>query len=236
MQVSLRYPGLIACLGLLFVVSFHPLRAQQRLDLGVHIAPQMQFVHSELRPGFGDDAVVYTEGGKGVAAGYGVGAYLEYELVGGLSLRAGVDLARKRYTYDVRISRPDTLTQNVGGTNRIVFMAMEVPVSLIYRFGFLPNDDQLLVGAGGVIARWIGDPQLETDFYRGSATHPPFTYSPYSLKVFAGYERYVSSRFVLGVEPFLSYSPQPNEFRLESRTTAVADLEAGLSVTLRFDN
>ncbi len=236
MRICVRSVGVFFFLSLLTLFSSVPLCAQQRLDLGVHLTPQLLFVRSERRSGFTRDALDYTEGGGGVAVGFGVGAYLEYEVLPGLSLRAGVDMARKRYAYDVWRHRTDSTSLSGQGVNRIVFMAMEVPVSVIYRFGYLPGAGQFLVGAGGVIARHIGDPQLETEFFGGSSNHPPFTYSSYSLKIFAGYERYLGSRFVAGLEPYLSYAPQATEFLLESRTTAVADLEIGVAMTLRFDN
>ncbi len=236
MPICVRAAGAFFAIVLLALLSFSPLRAQQRLDLGVHFTPQTLLVHSEPRQGVGDDALVYSEGGGGVAVGFGAGAYLEYEVCSGLSVRAGADLARKRYAYDVRRSQPNTGEGDERGVNRVIFVAMEVPVSVVYRFGSLRNGNGLLIGFGGVVTRFIGDPQLETAFFGGSSNDPPISYSPHALRVLAGYERYVSSRFLFGIEPYVSYSPRPTEFRLESRTTAVANLEAGISLTLRFDN
>ncbi len=227
--------GLTALVGLLALFLSPDLTAQQRLDLGVHVTPQALSMHSEERDGFREGNFVYTEGGSGVDVGISAGAYLEYEVVPGLSLRAGVDMVRKRYRYDVRQTRLDSVAGN-SGLNRIVYMAMEIPVSVIYRFDYFRNNDRFLVGAGGVIGRFVGDPQAETAFYRGNSGGDNFEYRNYSLHVLAGYERYLSDRFVLGFEPYISYAPTPDRFHLETRTDAVSGLEAGLSVRLRFDN
>ena len=231
-----RYTGLLASVGLLLLTIHPPLSAQQRLDVGIHFTPQTTFVRSDARREFREGTLVYTEGGSGVDLGYGFGGYLEYEVLPGLSLRAGIDVSRKRYRYEVREVRIDGTPSTATGTNRVVFMAIEVPVAVIYRFDYLPNNDRFLVGAGGVAGRWVGDPLLETDFYEGSSNHPPLAYSPYSLKVFTGYEHYIGSRFLVGIEPYVSYAPRATEFRLESRTTALTDTEAGVTLTLRFDN
>ncbi|THH40588.1 hypothetical protein [Neolewinella litorea] len=209
--------------------------AQQRLDVGVHLSPHVLTIHSETKTPVREGGLSYTEGENGVELGWAAGGYLEYEVVSGLFLRAGVDVSRKRYRYAVNARREDP-SLDESGTNRVVYMAIELPVSVIYRFDYLPNNDRFLVGVGGVANRWVGDPQLETAFYRGSSNRPPLDYNRHSFTVFGGFERFLSSRFVMGIEPFVSYSPWPTEFRLETRTDAVAGLEAGVALRLRFDN
>lgn len=225
----------LAGASLLFTFLLTPLTAQQRLDLGVHLTPQLLSIQAEARDVEPEGNFSYTEGGNGLDVGWAAGGYLEYEVSPGLYLRGGVDVVRKRYRYPVTAYREDA-TLNASGTNRVVYMALEVPVSVIYRFNYHRNNDRFLLGVGGVANRWVGDPQLETAFYRGSSNRPPFRYNRHAITVFGGFERFIGSRFVIGLEPSISYVPQPSSFRLETRTTAVAGLEAGLSLRLRFDN
>ncbi|WP_157974480.1 hypothetical protein [Lewinella sp. IMCC34183] len=193
-------------------------------------------MESRARKDFSEGVLAYTAGGSGVAIGYTVGGYLEYAITSRLSVRVGIDVSRRRYRYDVSESRQDTAFSTLTGENRIVYMAIEAPAAVLYHFDYGPDNDRFLVGVGGTLARWVGDPLMETTFYFGSSNRPPFTYSPYSLRLFGGYEHYIADRFVVGIEPFVSYAPTPTEFHLEHSTVAYAAWEAGISLRLRFDN
>lgn len=222
-------------LGLLCGLPVSAVTAQQRLDLGIHFSPQLMPLRAEVRPDFQEGTVGYTEGGDGLDLGFTTGAYLEYALGSRLSLRGGLNLSRRRYRYPVSEYRTDgSLVRS--GTNRVVYTAMELPFAVIYHFDYLRNNGRFLLGAGGVPLRFVGGPQLKTIDYLGSSSNAPIEYRTYSLHVFAGYDHYLSDRFVLGIEPFVSYSPSGDVLMLESRTVGVADLEAGVALRIRFDN
>ena len=224
-----------ALLGLLCVLPVTAVFAQQRLDLGVHLSPQAMPLRSEPKQSYREDVATYTEGSDGLDLGFTTGAYLEYALSRRLSIRGGLNLSRRRYRYPVSEYLADgSLVRS--GINRVVYMAMELPVALVYRFDFRRNNDRFLLGAGGVPARWVGGPQLETMNFRGSSSDAPIDYGTYSVHVFTGYDHYLSDRFVLGIEPFLSYSPAGDVLMLESRTLAISKAEAGVALRIRFDN
>ncbi|NJB86367.1 hypothetical protein GGR26_002135 [Lewinella marina] len=226
----------LAAVLFFFAVFPSSLAAQQRLDVGVHLTPQLLPIQALNRGEVEREGdLMYTSGEDGIDLGVSAGGYLEYEVASGLFLRGGLDVVRKRYRYTVHAKRADA-SLDQSGVNRVAYTAMEIPLAILYRFDYLPNNDRFLIGVGAVAGRWVGDPQLKSAFYRGSSNHPPFRYNPYTLNLFAGFDRYLDSRFVLGFEPYVSYSPTPTEFRLETRTKAVAQLEAGLSLRLRFDN
>ncbi|PPK88295.1 hypothetical protein CLV84_1260 [Neolewinella xylanilytica] len=205
--------------------------AQQRLDLGVVGGPEVNFVGSEPRQS--ELSRIQTIGEAGTAVGYFLGAYLEYEVLGGLYVRGGLNYSRKRYSYAVSRGLPERGDVSYG-QNRIVYTAIEVPLAILYRFPYLPNNDRFLVGLGGVADRWVGDPQVKTDFLPGSADRSYIREAHRSVNFFIGYDHYLSDRFVIGIEPYLSYSP--TEFLFETETISANRVQGGIAVRIRFDN
>lgn len=205
--------------------------AQQRLDLGVVFGPETNHVVSEPRES--DLLRSQTTGESGTAVGFIAGAYLEYEVVSGLFLRGGLNYTRKRYNYSVTRGLPEQGNLDFG-QNRVVYTAIEIPVAVLYRFLYRPNNDRFYVGLGGVVNRWLGDPQIETDFALGSSNRSYIDEAKQSGKFFVGYDRYISSRFVLGIEPYVSYSP--TRFLFETETISENRIQGGVAIRIRFDN
>ena len=227
---SIHWSIIISAL-FLFLSPLNPVLGQQRLDLGVVFSPEFNRVQSAAR--ISEPEQDRTFGGEGFSLGFVAGAYLEYEIVSGLFLRGGLNYARQRYSYEVRRERlgePEPAT----GLNRVVYTAIEIPVALLYRFRYAPNNDRFLIGIGGVADRWLGDPQVETDFVAGSSDRSFIQEAYRSVKAFVGYDRYLSDRFVLGIEPYVSYSP--TRFHFETETVAKNTLQGGIALRLRFDN
>ena len=227
---SIHWSIIISALYIFFLSS-NGLFAQQRLDLGVMVAPEFNRVVSSPRLSEGMREKTYGE--NGFAVGFVAGAYLEYEVLSGLFLRGGLNYARQRYEYDVY---REVGEGNVTSTsrNRIVYTAMEIPVAVLYRFLFSPSNDRFLIGVGGVVDRWLGDPQIETDFVAGSSDRSFIQEAYRSINAFVGYDRYLSDRFVLGIEPYVSYSP--TQFNFETETVAKNKFQGGIALRLRFDN
>jgi len=206
--------------------------AQSPIDLSVHFSPQLRYVNSEdntaaLAPGA-------TVGNSGLAVGYSFGAAIEYPLLGELYLRAGVDYSHKRHHY-----RVDRLGNDVrpasSGENTVTYQALEVPVQLLYRFGFKNDTDNFLVGAGVVAASFVGDPRVESSFSGKDLTgFESLVTTGTSWSVFAGYDRYISDRFLLSLEPYLSFSP--DRIYLESNSFARVVGEGGVRLRLTLDN
>lgn len=215
----------------IFLSPFNSLSGQQRLDLGVVFSPEFNRVQSTARVSEIEQGRTY--GGDGLSVGFVAGAYLEYELLSGLYLRGGLNYARQRYSYDVRRD-PVAETEPTTALNRIVYTAMEIPVAILYRFRYAPNNDRFLIGFGGVVDRWLGDPQVETDFVAGSSDRSFIQEAYRSVNAFIGYDRYLSDRFVLGIEPYISYSP--TQFHFETQSVAKNTLQGGIALRLRFDN
>lgn len=205
--------------------------AQSPLDVGIHLSPQVRYVTSspqEVRP-----AAIPTVGGNGLAASIGGGGYLEYEFAPGWSARAGIDFSYKRNHYTVKRTFPET-GEVAEGHNRISYASIEVPVSLIYHFDYLRHDRRFLIGAGSTLNRWNGGPIYRTRFYRKGSVAEPLSVAKHTFTVFGGYERPLSSNFILSYEPYLTYVP--SKFQLETSSQARILFEAGLSVRLLLDN
>lgn len=213
------------------ILPWCSLSAQQRLDLGVVLGPELNHITSEARESQANG--VRTTGESGSSVGFVAGAYLEYEVFGGLSLRGGLNYTRKRFNYAVSEQRSENEAINYGN-NRVVYTAIELPFALLYRFRYLPNNDRFIVGVGAVVDRWLGDPQVETPFVAGGADRDYIQESTRSVNFFVGYDHYISDRFIVGVEPYISYSP--TEFEFDTETLSSNQLQAGISLRLRFDN
>ena len=195
------------------------------------LGPEMNYITSEARESVSPST--RTTGHEGVSVGFVLGAYLEYEVFGGLSLRGGLNYTRKRFNYAVSELTPES-GEVREGNNRVVYTAIELPFALLYRFRYFGNNDRFLVGVGAVVDRWLGDPQIETPFVAGSAYRDYIQESYQAVNFFVGYDHYISDRFVLGIEPYISYSP--NELRFDSETLSSNQLQAGVALRLRFDN
>ncbi|WP_116109153.1 outer membrane beta-barrel protein [Lewinella sp. IMCC34191] len=226
----LHWSFIFSALCLLIIPSSST--AQQRLDLGVMVGPEVNWITSE--PWESELPGLQTTGGTGVSLGYTAGAYLEYEIFSGLFLRGGLNYTRKRYNYDVSQRQPENGDEIANSSNRIVYTAIEIPVAILYRFLYLRNNDRFAVGVGGVVDRWLGDPQVETDFVAGSADRSYIDEAYRGVNFFVGYDHYISDRFVLGIEPYIAYSP--TRFRFETASISKNDIQAGIAARLRFDN
>ena len=227
---SIHWSIIISALYI-FLCPFNSLSGQQRLDLGVVLAPEFNRVQSIAQPSEREQGRTY--GGQGLSIGFVAGAYLEYEVLSGLYLRGGLNYARQRYSYEVSRD-PVEETDPTTALNRVVYTAIEIPFAILYRFRYAPNNDRFLIGVGGVADRWLGDPQIETDFVTGSSDRSFIQEATRSVNAFIGYDRYIADRFVLGIEPYISYSP--TQFHFETETVAKNTLQGGIALRLRFDN
>ena len=219
-------------LGLVMLGCSLMLTAQDRINVGVHFTPQLRFITSTLNENpVGEPP---TWGGSGEELGYGAGAYLEYELLPSVLLRAGVDYSRRRHRYAVETGLPESATR-ITGTNRIVYTCLELPVSVAYQFAS-PRDDRrgFLLGVGAVANRWLGDEQLDLDLNLHSGGSDDLHISPYSLLLFAGYEHPIDDVFLVGWAPYVAYPPTSST--LESHPTARVAFEAGLAIRFVLDN
>ena len=231
-QAGLRHLPLIALIAFA-VSSFTPsLRAQSPLDVGIHFSPQLRYISSTPL----DDAPtkgILTSGKDGLSVGAGVGAYLEYAITPHWFLRGGIDYSYKRNHYATERAYPEQDTVRKG-SNQVIFTSIEIPVAVLYRFDFLKNDNSFLLGIGTTLNRWNGNPRLFSTFVNRRSAKDAVEYAKRSVTVFGGYEHYLSSTVVLGLEPYLAYVP--TRFSLETTTTAKVQLEAGLSLRLHLDN
>ena len=206
--------------------------AQSPLDVGIHFSPQLRYLSSAA---MGDvpETGTYTRGRSGLSMGAGGGVYLEYEVTPNFFVRGGVDLYYKRNYY--RTERVYTELDSVAsGRNQIVFSSIEVPVALLYRFDYLPNGNSFLVGIATTVNRSTGAPRAWSTFGNSGNIKERIDFPARTITLIGGYEHYLSSSLVVGLEPYLAYVP--TRFSLESTTTTKVQMEGGLSIRLRLDN
>ncbi len=203
--------------------------AQSPLDVGLHVSPQLRYISSSTPDGV--QRRVTTSGKDGLAVGAVAGGYLEYALTDRWYVRGGIDIAYKRNYYATQrtVFEVDSVS---SGRNFISYASIELPVAILYRFGYRRNYDTWLLGVATTLTRWGGNPRILSTF--SGSTRDDVDYPRRSVTVFGGYETYLSSVIVLGLEPYLSYVP--TKFTIENATTSKVRFEAGLSLRLHLDN
>lgn len=227
--MSTRATGLRLVLPLLLACACTAASlAQGGIDLSVHFSPQLRYVNSvtngrELAPGA-------TVGGQGLAIGYGFGGAIEFRLVDELYLRTGVDFVHKRQQYRVALLGNDIMP-STSRSNLVTYQALAVPLQVFYRFGFHHDKANFLVGLGVTALQFVGDPKVEAPLSNKDLTgFESVVTTRRSVSLFMGYDRFVSDRFVVSLEPYLTYVP--DRINLESHTTARVITEAGIRLRL----
>ena len=215
---------------LLFALSLTTvtLRAQSPLDIGFNFSPHLRYISStpiENAP----DMDNFTIGNGGVSMNVDMGGYLEVAFTPRWYVRGGVAMSFKRMQY--RTTRTRGGEQTVGH-NHLRYTNIEVPLSIVHRFSYERNYDNFLVGLTTNLFQRTGKPYVFSSF--SDPDNAVLTGPLQNITVFAGYERYLSSTLVLGLEPYLSYAP--TTFELETHSIAKVRAEAGLAIRLRIDN
>ncbi|CAH1001557.1 hypothetical protein LEM8419_02460 [Neolewinella maritima] len=213
----------------LCAVTTSGVSAQSPLDVGLHFSPQIRYISSSAPDGV--QRRVTTSGRDGLALGATAGGYLEYALTDHWYVRGGIDVAYKRNRYATQrtVAEVDTVR---NGSNFISYASIELPVALLYRFGYRRNYDSFLLGVATTLTRWGGDPKITSSF--NGTSDNSIAYPKHTVTVFGGYETYLSEVLVLGIEPYVSYVP--TEFRIENATTSTVRFEAGISLRVHLDN
>ena len=205
---------------------------QGNIDLSVYVSPQLRLVSGVdngrlLEPGS-------TVGGSGVAVGYSVGGAIEFRVIDELYLRGGIDFSHKRQEYNVQVLGND-IAPAASATNLVTYQAIEIPVQAIYRFGFLNRKTNFLVGLGITALQFVGDPEVDAPLSNKDRTgFESLLTSGRSVSLFVGYDRYISNRVIVSLEPYAAYVP--DRIYLESNTTARVAAEAGIRLRLTLDN
>ncbi|WP_146088735.1 hypothetical protein [Neolewinella xylanilytica] len=173
-----------------------------------------------------------TTGKSGMAASASLGGYLEYELIPNIYLRGGMNVAVRRHYYEVerRFEETDEIAM---GENKVTYYAIEMPGAIVARTNFMKKNDRFLIGVGGVLNRWIGDPWIENSFINGSANPEYRTFAKQTVTGFIGYEFELSRHSSMSIEPYLSYTP--TRFYFENYSYADVKAEGGISFRVRFD-
>ncbi|NJB86364.1 hypothetical protein GGR26_002132 [Lewinella marina] len=225
-----RFLALLLCL--LPWLPGSGLKAQSPLDVGFHFSPQLRYVGSSAA-GEVPTTGTYTRGKDGLSVGAGAGLYLEYEITPYWYLRGGVDFSYKRnyYATEKVVIEADT---TLKGRNQVIFSSIEIPVAVVYRFDYLDNGDNFLVGVSTTLNRRLSNPRAWSTFGGNRGVKNKVDFAPRTVTVFAGYEREIFPYVLTSLEPYLTYAP--TRFRLESTTESKVWLEAGLSVRVRLDN
>lgn len=217
----------------LITCSFFPaVRAQSPIDLSVHVSPHLRYVDSRDFDNLPEPGS--TSGNNGIALGYNIGAAVEYRFFDEFYVRAGIDYAHKRHRYSV-----DRLGNDIrpasSGQNTVTYRALEVPVQLIYRFGFRDYKNNFMVGAGVVAAKFVGDPKVSSSFSNGDLTgFESLVTEGTNWSVFAGYDHYLNRSLMVSFEPYLAFSP--DRIYLESNTYTRVVAEGGIRLRITRDN
>ena len=213
----------------LLLSSVTGLYAQSPLDIGFHFSPHLRYIDSSPREGAPEPGERYTTGGTGISMNVDIGGDLEVALTEHWYVRAGLSMSYKRLHYKTtRVAREE----ETRGFDHVRYTDITIPVKLIYRPTYERHYDNWLFGIGTDVTRSTGSPYVLSEF--SDSDDAVLTPAGRSISVFAGYERYLSSTLVLGMEPYLAYNP--TEFSIGTQTTAKVLLEAGLTFRLRIDN
>ena len=219
---------------LIFLACFFALQltvgAQERLSYGFHFSPEMNYITSTPKSS-GDKKL--TTGKTGSALSASLGGYLEYELIPNLYLRGGMNIATRRHYYEVE-RRFEETDEVVMGENRVTYYAIEMPGAIVVRTNYMKKNDRFLIGVGGVLNRWIGDPWIENDFVNGSFEPKYRNLAKQSVSVFIGYEFELSRHSSMSIEPYVSRTPSRFYFENYSYSDVVG--EGGISFRVRFDS
>ena len=206
------------------------LSAQTRLSYGFHFSPEMNYIAST--PKSGSDKKL-TTGKTGSAVSASLGGYLEYELIPNVYVRGGMNIAVRRHYYQVE-RRFEEVDEVAIGENRVTYYAIEMPGAIVARTNYMKKNDRFLIGIGGVLNRWIGDPWIENDFINGSANPEYRNFAKQTVTGFIGYEFELSRHSSMSIEPYLSYTPTRFYFENYSYSDVVG--EGGVSFRFRFDS
>ncbi|WP_116109151.1 hypothetical protein [Lewinella sp. IMCC34191] len=227
MRHLLRYSTVFV---LLLVCTLNTAEAQTRLSYGLHLSPEVNYIASTPKSG---SAKKLTTGKSGMASSVSLGGYLEYEVIPNIYVRGGMNIAVRRHYYEVerRFEETDEIAM---GENRITYYAIEMPGAIIARTNYMKKNDRFLIGVGGVLNRWIGDPWIENDFVNGSFNPEYRNFAKQTVSGFIGYEFELSRHSSMSIEPYISYTPTRFYFENYSYSDVVG--EGGVSFRVRFDS
>ena len=229
MRHALRNLSAPALLVLLCLTYFNSLGAQSRLSYGFQFSPEINYITSTAKSG---SHTKLTTGKSGMAVSANLGGYLEYELIPNVSVRGGMNVAVKRHHYEVERRFVEVDEVQIG-ENQVTYYAIEMPGAIIARTNYLKRNDRFMIGIGGVLNRWIGDPWIENSFVNGSADPKYRTFSKQSVTAFVGYEFEMSRHSWMSIEPYFSHTP--TRFYFENYSYSDVKGEAGVSIRVRFD-
>lgn len=216
----------------LFVLAFqvNSVQAQTRLSYGFHLSPEANYIVSTEKSG--NPRQKLTTGKSGMATSASLGGYLEYELIPNIYLRGGMNIAVRRHSYEVE-RRFEETDEIAIGENKVTYYAIEMPGAIVARTNYMKKNDRFLIGVGGVLNRWIGDPWIENTFINGSADPKYRTFAKQTVTGFIGYEFELSRHSSMSIEPYLSYTP--SRFYFENFSYSDVKGEGGISFRVRFD-
>ncbi len=211
------------------LLSSEDLAAQTRLSYGFHFSPEVNRMSSTARS---SDKDLITIGKWGSAFSATLGGYLEYEIVSNVYVRGGMNLTHRRHQYSVERRFKET-DEVVNGYTKLSYYGIEMPGALVVRTNYMKNNSRFLLGVGGVINRWIGDPEIESTFRKASDERDWRNLAKQSVTGFIGYEFDLSRHSTMSIEPYLSYTP--TRFYFENYTVTDLIGEGGISFRVRFD-
>ena len=212
-----------------FALQF-TLAAQTRLSYGFHFSPEMNYITSTAQS---SSHKKLTTGKTGSALSASMGGYLEYEIIPNLYARGGMNIVARRHHYEVE-RRFEETDEVMIGENNVTYYAIEMPGAIVARTNYMKKNNRFLIGIGGVLNRWIGDPWIENDFVNGSHD-PNYRYlAKQSVSVFIGYEFELSRHSSMSIEPYVSRTPSRFYFENYSYSDVVG--EGGISFRVRFDS
>ena len=229
MRHALRYLLVLAFIAPLLQFTTESLGAQTRLSYGFHLSPEVNRMSSTARP---SDSKLLTTGKWGSAISASLGGYLEYELSPNIFVRGGMNLTHRRHKYSTerRYEESDVVSH---GYTKVSYYGIEMPGAIVARTNYLRNNGRFLIGFGGVLNRWIGDPKIESTFRKASDERNWRSLAHQSVTGFIGYEFELSSHSSMSIEPYISYTP--TRFYFENYTITDLIGEGGISFRVRFD-
>lgn len=211
---------------------------QNRFSTGLNLSSDLSFMNinsSKLRGPM--------EESGGIGFGYSLGFQVQYKLNQKLFLRSGLNYQNLNHRHN--ISGLKFETDLINGTesslkNVITISSIGIPLDLGLKVGSNSEELSFLIGIRALININLKNKSKVKALHRQlenedlSMIENQVDASLFSLGLFAGVELEISDKLILGIEPYLRYTPNKFIFYVNIFDSKVdTALETGLTIRLR---
>ncbi|MEP7197916.1 MAG: outer membrane beta-barrel protein [Saprospiraceae bacterium] len=181
-----------------------------------------------------------TKEKAGLGQGYSFGVQVQFELNEKMMVRSGLNYQNRKYRHKIEglIFETDLLNGTKSSLqNDITTTSFGIPIDFGYKFKSKKERINYLIGFGGILNIEL-DTKTKAKFLHEKINDQELTHAKnivdesfYSLGIFVGMEIQMSKKVILGIEPYVRFTP--NKFTLYYyNSDAKTLIENG--ITLRF--